>query len=641
VLELKNLQINFLQKDTLFIDNNILNQVGAETKEGFVKDLHSVPMLSLDNLFEKDDVVKFDEKIKRFLNMDFLQNLQYSAEPKVDGLSLSLRYENGILVKALSRGNGEQGEDLTNNAKTISNIPHILTGNFDKILEVRGEVYIDKDDFLNLNKQQELENLKTFANPRNAAAGSMRNLDIDITKKRPLKFMLWGLGEFNNEQNFTNFSDVLNWLKTLGLPINNLNKVCYNVKELIEYYHAIQETRHNIAYDIDGIVYKVDLLSLQQRLGNLIKSPRWAAAHKFDGNTAISIINSITLQVGRTGVITPVAELNPVNIGGVLVSRATLHNMDEIKRKDFRVGDSVIIKRAGDVIPQVVEAILQNRPLNTTQFNIPTQCPVCNSPLVQKENEVALRCSGGVFFCKAMLLEGLKHFVGKNAFDIRGLADKQLSFFYNEGLIKEPADIFLLEKHMEKIKTYEGFGEKSVEKLLASVNNSKTISLDRFLFALGIKQVGDKTAQLLAEYFKNVNLLINFFTNPQKDTNSININGIGESILNDVKDFFSNPKTLNIINNLLNNINVIDYKEHKNNSGKLSGKNILFTGTLPTLSRAEAKEIAIKNGASVLNSVSKNLSYLVVGIDAGSKLEKANELGITVINEEEFLKLIS
>ncbi|MFL1781342.1 NAD-dependent DNA ligase LigA [Candidatus Hepatincolaceae symbiont of Richtersius coronifer] len=662
-------------------DESFSPTIGSSLQGKFKEVPHSSPMLSLDKLFNFDDVANFDEKLKRFLHRDLDTDLIFAAEPKVDGLSLSLRYVDGNLKRALTRGDGTKGENITENALTIKNIPKTLVNNqanngkpsFPKILEVRGEVYIENKDFLEFNLLQEENSAKVFANPRNAAAGSLRNLDLNTTASRPLKFIAWGLGEVVNGENTDfqadSFYKNLQDLRKYGFPINSYNKICQGVKELEAYFKYIEEIRHTIPYNIDGVVYKVDSLILQNRLGNLSSSPKWAAAHKFVAEIATTKINNIIVQVGRTGVLTPVAELQPVNLAGVLVARASLHNEDEIKRKDIRIGDTVTIKRAGDIIPQVVEVLTDLRSSDSKPFVMPTFCPSCGSLVKKDENGVALRCSNEIFLCKAMFLQGLEHFVSKAGFNIKGLAKAHLEFLNEKKLIKEPADIFTLYEHKEEIMTYGGFGERSVQNLLQSINASREIDLDKFIYSLGIKQVGEKTANILAKNFKTLDNLASTFSGnlykalnyakkpdnlePNLENNDtadktfiegssieeIAIEGIGPSIISDITQYFQSKSNLKIIQNLLKQVKVAPYLNLDENNNILKGQTFVFTGTFDNISRAEAKSMTEKNGGIVLSAVSKKLSFLVAGNKPGSKLKQANELEIKVLTEKEFLAI--
>ncbi len=623
------------------------HKVGHTKKSsGFKAVKHSMPMMSLDNAFSNEDLLRFDEKIKRFLLFNQEDNLEYFSELKIDGLSLSLRYENGRLEQALTRGDGEYGEDVINNAKTVADIPKYLIGNFPEILEVRGEIYIHKEDFFILNEKLKKEDKKMFANPRNLAAGSLRQLDSEITATRPLRFIAWGFGEIiGNNFTMSNFSDIYPLLLEYGFKINSYNKKCSGIDELIAHYIELENLRAQLPFDIDGMVYKINSLALQERLGNLIKSPRWAIAHKFQSEMAVTCINNIVVQVGRSGVLTPVAEMEPVSIGGVSVCRASLHNWDEIKRKDIRIGDSVIIKRAGDVIPQVVEVILSKRLSSSVEFPEPKLCPECSSKVEKIDDEVAIRCTGGVFYCRGMLIEAMVHFVSRGGFDIEGLAEKQIILFNKLGWLTSPADIFLLKEHAEVMQKLEGFGEKSIGNLLSSIEKARNISLHNFIYSLGIRQIGEKIAKVLAKHFKSFDNLLYTFkhinTLDSEISEQINISGLGESILQDLERYFKSKNNLDILQKLLPQIHVQDYQELQFKVDNiLYAKHILFSGTLEKISRHEAKDMAERHGAIILSSVSKKLDYLIVGRDPGSKLTKAKELSITILNEDEFLHLL-
>ncbi|MCL2567714.1 MAG: NAD-dependent DNA ligase LigA [Alphaproteobacteria bacterium] len=621
------------------VSSKVGSSLSKKKSKGFATIKHSRQMMSLDNVFSLEELQKFDEKIKRFLNMAEDTQIKYFSELKVDGLSLSLRYENGILTQALTRGDGEFGEDVLLNAKTIKDIPQTLHGKFPQILEVRGEVYIEKNDFLKLNQTLKDDGKKTFANPRNLASGSLRQLDYTITKSRPLKFLAWGFGEISSDYTIKDFSDIYTTLKEIGFKVNDYNQHCTGINELYKHYQRIEELRADLPFDIDGMVYKVDSIELQERLGNLVRSPRWAVAHKFKASTAITHIESITVQVGRTGVLTPVAELAPVNVGGVMVSRATLHNFDEINRKDIRVGDSVVIERAGDVIPRVLAVLLDKRKPTAAPFSTPAVCPVCGSPLEQDEGGVAIRCSGGSFYCNAMLIEGLSHFVSRSAFDIEGLGEKQIIAFNELGILSQPHNIFELKNHRDTLINLDGFGEKSVNNLLSAIESRRDINLNNFIYALGIRQIGEKLSKVLAKNFKSLDNLIAVF---QNDASVININGLGASILNDLVKYFSSNQNMEVLNKLRQYVHVKDYIESEiNNSSPLFEKNILFTGSLAKLSRGEAKALAERMGAIVVSSVSKKLDYLVAGSDPGSKLKKSMELEIKILSEEEFLDIVA
>ncbi len=618
-------------------------KIGA-ISDDFSKVKHIVPMLSLSNAFLKEDVLDFIERIRNFLNLPEIQDIPMFCEPKIDGLSFSIRYEDGHLVKAATRGDGQVGEDITENIKQVVGIPLILKHkNLPKILELRGEVYMRHDDFAELNLRQEQEDGKIFANPRNAAAGSLRQLDPQITLSRKLHYFVYGLGEV--DANFArNQSEINQKFAELGFCTNNLSRVCNNLDEIIKLYEEIYAIRPKLDYDIDGMVYKVNELGLQERLGNVTRSPRWAIAHKFPAEQGKTILENIIIQVGRTGTLTPVAELKPINIGGVVVSRATLHNQDEIKRKDIRLGDTVIIQRAGDVIPQIVAVDLSLRSKDSQEFIFPNYCPSCGSIVVREEEEAAIRCESSLS-CPAQIVESLKHFVSKGAFDIDGLGEKQIEEFYQDKIISKAADIFLLEKKdknnpLTSLSNRPGFGKKSIDNLFKAIREKRQISLDRFIYALGIRFVGKTTARTLAIYYKSFSNWYNSMCSlvkAEEFARLMSIDGIGKKLAESLKLFFSEEHNILVINELAALLNILDIEEIKNDS-VIAGKIIVFTGTLTKITRNEAKARAEKLGAKVSGSVSKNTDYVVAGESAGSKLKTAKELGVKILSEEEWLE---
>lgn len=619
-------------------------QVGVKPAAGFKTIRHAVPMLSLANAFSEEDVSDFVGRIRKFLNLADSEELAIVAEPKIDGLSCSLRYEEGKLVSAATRGDGMEGEDITENVRTIRDVPQILKGDVPTVLEVRGEIYMRKDEFQELNQRQEQKGEKVFANPRNAAAGSVRQLDARVTAERPLRFFGYALGEVNAPIAETQ-DGIRQKLKSCGFAQAEPIAVCRSVAELMDFYRDVELERAELAYDIDGVVYKVDRLDLQERLGFVARAPRWATAHKFPAEKAITILKQITIQVGRTGALTPVAELEPVTVGGVVVSRATLHNEDEIARKDIRVGDHVVVQRAGDVIPQIVAVLPEKRAESSVPYIYPTTCPECQSHAVREEGEAVRRCTGGLS-CPAQAVERLKHFVSRNAFDIEGLGAKIIEEFYAEGLIKSPADIFTIESRdkqsLTPLRNREGWGELSARNLFAAINNRRTIALDRFIYALGIRQVGESTAKRLASHFESLQNLLGFFEaqdNHQKET-LLNIETIGESIANDLIEFFSESHNRDVVAALLVEITVTDFVRPQSSGSVVEGKTVVFTGSLVKMTRAEAKAKAESLGAKVAGSVSSKTDYIVAGEDAGSKLTKARELGLAILSEEEWLNLI-
>lgn len=620
-------------------------RVGAMVKSEFKKVELSVPMLSLADIFSEEELKDFIMSIKRFLNSS--DDIIFTSEPKMDGLSFSALYVNGIFTRGSTRGDGKIGEDITENLKAIRGFPLFLNKEAPEVFEVRGEVFMSKADFLALNQKNEEEHKKTFANPRNAAAGSLRQLDTRITKERRLSFLVYTWGEVS-EIRWKSQVEFLEYVKELGFPVNPYNKVCRNEQELLDSFETLMENRADLPYDIDGIVYKVNDLELQKRLGFLTRTPRWAIAHKFPAEQAITRLNNIRVQVGRTGALTPVADLEPVNVGGVLVSHATLHNEDEIKRKDIRIGDMVIIQRAGDVIPQVVSVLTEKRSTELPEFQFPTVCPECGAHAIREEDEAVRRCTGGLS-CPAQAVERLKHFVSREAFNIEGLGDKVIDEFYKEGIIKTPYDIFTLEERNKpadlfsasqslNLENREGWGKKSVSKLFDAINKSKSISLQKFIYALGIRQVGTATAYLIAKHYHTFTAFMSAMV--QQDLQLlVSIDGIGLAMAKDIVEFFKEEHNLTVINDLLSVISIEEFEGIANTTSEIFGKTIVFTGTLTTLTRSEAKSKALAFGAKVAGSVSTNTDYVIAGENAGSKLKKAQELGVKVITEEEFNRI--
>jgi DNA ligase (NAD+) len=711
-------------------------RVGAAPVEAFGKVRHDVPMLSLGNSFSSEDVAEFVDRVRRFLALRADDALVFTAEPKIDGLSISLRYEGGNLVRAATRGDGVEGEDVTANIRTVREIPHTLKGaGVPDLIEVRGEIYLGTEDFRRLNEAQAAAGGKVFANPRNAAAGSLRQLDASITAKRPLRFFAYTWGAVSALPAKTQY-DVVRAFAKWGLPVNTRMERCASAEALIAFYDAISLDRPHLGYDIDGVVYKVDRLDYQDRLGFVSRSPRWATAHKFAAEQATTVLQDIEIQVGRTGALTPVAKLQPVTVGGVVVSNATLHNEDEIKRKDIRVGDTVVVQRAGDVIPQVVRVVLEQRPAHTKPYKFPHTCPVCGSHAARDEGEeggdaeAVRRCTGGLI-CPAQAKERLRHFVSRLAFDIEGLGRERIELFYDEGLIRAPADIFTLAKRDAKsdspLAGRDGFGEKSAQNLFHAIEARRRIGLERFLFALGIRHVGETTARDLARAFgtydafhdqvalaskvrpganyrrlvtakgigpktaetlmqaiaargrkdlfddepasfeavvpgiKGVrtgvaDALARAFADvstfietaraaagemPGDDYRAFaGLNGIGEVVADSLIDFFGEPHNRTVVRDLLHEIEIQPYVRQATVASAVTDKTVVFTGTLEKLSRNEAKARAERAGAKVAGSVSKKTDYVIAGADAGSKLDKALEFGITVLNEDEWLALL-
>ena len=715
-------------------------RVGATPAGGFGKVTHRVPMLSLGNGFSPQDATDFVDRVRRFLKLPDTSPLTFTAEPKIDGLSISLRYEAGKLVEAATRGDGATGENVTANVRTIKAIPDTLKGkDVPASIDIRGEIYFGKKDFLALNTGQAAAGGKTFANPRNAAAGSLRQLDSTITASRPLKFFAYTWGEASGLPAKTQ-TGVIEGFSRWGLPTNPLTQICQSADELIAFHAMIGEQRAGLDYDIDGVVYKVDQLELQQRLGFVSRSPRWALAHKFAAEQATTLLRGIDIQVGRTGALTPVARLEPVNVGGVVVTNATLHNEDEIARKDVRVGDTVIVQRAGDVIPQVVAVVLEKRAKGTLPYKFPDVCPACGSHAARDTDEatgeadVVRRCTGGLI-CPAQAKERLKHFVSRLAFDIEGLGDKRIELFFTDGRVRRPGDIFTLAKRdqagTDKLAEQEGFGQQSVDNLFASIEARRKISMDRFLFALGIRHVGETTSRALAKAFGGYQAFVSSVDAATRDQPGPDwlrlheIPGVGDktadaiiahlaaasttapdlfgtggapsiaallsglkgvrasgiealetafpdpaglvaaarrahaeppreayrqlAALSDVgpvsagalRDFFAEPHNRAVMTVLLAEVTVLPFERQAAVVSPVTGKTVVFTGALPTLSRSEAKAQAERLGAKVSGSVSKKTDFVIAGADAGSKLTDAETLGVRILSEDEWLKLIS
>lgn len=613
----------------LDISDSPSQRVGGLAIAQFQKAPHRKPMLSLANSYSVEDIIDFDERIKKFLRSD--APVEYFAELKLDGLSMELIYENGLLVRALTRGDGLVGEDVTHNIKTIQSIPlKLKTKNPPALLEVRGEVLIFKNDFINMNAEQEELGLDVFANPRNAAAGTIRQLDPKIAAQRPLKFFAYALGATEGIT-FQSQQEIEDCLKDLGLPTlpNQLIKVSNQVTDIINYYHMIEEKRPRLDFDIDGIVIKVNLLSLQEDLGLIARSPRWATAAKFKPTQAETVIEDIQVQVGRTGALTPVALMRPTKVGGVTITNATLHNQDEIDRKDVRCGDTVIIQRAGDVIPEVVHVVLSKRPANSQPFTLPTHCPSCGTKAVKEEGEAILRCPNP--FCQAVLIESLKHFVSRRAMNVEKVGDKLIESFVQQGLVKNFSDLYKLKK--DQLLGLERQGEKSVDNILKSLENSKKTTLARFIYALGIRFVGEQTAKLMADHFLTVEA---FLQASQVELETIP--EIGPKVSESIKKWLSEKRLRDEVLNLVK-AGISFEKTTRNQEGALAGKSFLVTGTLP-VKRDEAHEFIERHGGKLLSSVSSKLSYLVVGDDPGSKVDKATSLGVTQISWEDLIKMV-
>ena len=610
--------------------------VGYKPSKNFKKALHRAPMLSLANAFSKEDLINFEKRILNFLSKNNDFNLSYSAEPKIDGISASLIYKNGDFKIGLSRGDGKEGEDITANLATIKDIPKkILSKDFPEEIDIRGEVFIQNSDFKNLKEK--------FANPRNAASGSLRQKNSDDTKKIPLKFIAYTFG-YEKGLKAKNQTDFLKNLDNWGFKTNPLNKLITGVDNLLINYFKIEKERTKIDFDIDGIVYKINDFELQKRLGNVANSPRWAIAHKFASNKAISKILNIEIQIGRTGALTPVAKIKPINIGGVVVSNATLHNEDEIDRKDIRIGDLATIERAGDVIPHILSVDKSKRDKKSPKFIFPNKCPSCGSKTIKefnnttKKEDAVRRCSSEGYDCEKIAIEKLKHFVSKDAFNIEGFGKKIVENFWNLNLIKLPQDIFNLD--FKKIENLEGWGKQSMENLKYSINQRKNISLERLIYSLGIRHIGLENAKILSKYFKSFSNFINFSNEVNLD-DILNIDGIGETQLQSVKNFFENKVNLNILKKLQKILEVKDAVINDKN-GILNEKTFMVTGKLNGISRAEVKSLIEENSGSSVSTVTKKLDYLIIGDKpTKKKVDKALELKITILNQSEFLKMLN
>ncbi len=630
---------------SLITEHSPTQTVGIQPANGFKKVPHSIPMLSLSNVFSEDDAAEFLEKIRRFLGLSADEAITLLAEPKIDGLSCALRYEDGELVQAATRGDGLTGEDITTNVKTIGCVPHHLKGDVPKLVEIRGEIYMRHDDFEKLNQQQDADGLPPFANPRNAAAGSVRQLNSAVTAKRPLGFFAYALGDHSLDD-LTSQHEILERFESWGLAVQDHIQLLNSLSDLTKNYQKMNEIRANLGYDIDGIVYKIDRLDWQQRLGFVSRAPRWATAHKFPAEQAITTLERIDIQVGRTGALTPVARLKPVTVGGVVVSNATLHNEDEINRKGVRAGDTVTIQRAGDVIPQVVNVLTDKRPTNSVPFEFPDHCPACGSIAVREVDEAVRRCTGGLI-CPAQAVQRLKHFVSRLAFDIDGMGDKIIDQFYHDEIVRSPQDIFSLstrsESLMPPLQEREGWGELSVQKLFKAIEDRKTIALNRFIYALGIRQVGEATAKRLAATYGTIEAFYEAMLSAHSPEDEayqdlLSIEDIGPAVANDISAFFAEPHNRDVIEALQAALTIEPFQSNVADDHFFSGKVLVFTGTLEKMSRQEAKAKAETLGAKVSGSVSKKTDFVIAGAEAGSKLKKATELGIQVLSEDEWIK---
>src|SRR5712671_1973263 len=637
-------------------------KVGAQPSGRFAKVRHAVPMLSLDNAFAETDVLDFVARIRRFLKLGDDDKIAFSAEPKIDGLSMSLRYEGGELVTAATRGDGAEGEDVTANIRTLEDVPHKLKGrNVPDICEVRGEVYMTKKAFLALNERQKAAGDTIFANPRNSAAGSLRQKVPSITASRPLGFFAYAWGEMSAMPEDTQ-SGMIKWFERCGFSTNPLTKLCHSVEQLIAFHRKIEEQRAGLDYDIDGVVYKVDRLDWQERLGFVSRTPRWGIAHKFPAERAMTVLRDIEIQVGRTGSFTPVGKLEPVGVGGVIVQHVTLHNEDYIRGiggdgeqlregRDIRIGDTVVIQRAGDVIPQVVDVIIDKRPKSAKPYHFPRKCPcplhtdVVREETATGEEGARARCTGE-FACPFQKIEHLKLFVSRRAFDIDGLGEKQLQYFFDEGWVKEPADIFTLQKRNNKLKLeeIEGYGETSVRNLFAAIESRRRIALERFIYALGMRHVGETTALALARGYGSWDAFHDACLKVAKGDEETAaemdaLDQIGDTVIKSVAAYFGESHNRGIVERLTKEVTILDAEKPKSNSA-VAGKTVVFTGALEKMTRDEAKAMAERLGAKVSGSVSKKTDYVVAGPGAGSKLNEAKKHGVAVLTEDEWLKLI-
>ena len=618
-------------------------KVGAAPSEKFAKVRHRVPMLSLGNIFADEDVEEFCARVRRFLGLNESAPLDVVAEAKIDGLSCSLRYENGELVQAATRGDGYEGEDVTANVRVVEAIPKRLEG-APKVFEARGEVYMRHADFAALNARQAAAGKPVYANPRNFAAGSLRQLDPRMTAERPLQFFAYAWGELSEPFASTQFG-AIEAMARFGLPTNPLTRLCRSAGEMLAQYRSIEEKRATLGYDIDGVVYKVNDLTLQQRLGFVSRSPRWAVAHKFPAEQATTIVEAIDVNVGRTGALTPIAKLKPVTVGGVVVSNATLHNEDEIERKDVRVGDTVLVQRAGDVIPQVLSVVLDKRPADSKPYVFPETCPICGSAALREidektgEKDVVRRCAG-TLICPAQAIEGLKHFVSRNAFDIEGLGEKLIELFFTEGLIRTPADIFTLKARdgqgRPPLRDWEGFGETSARNLFNAIDARRTIPINRFVYALGIRHVGETNARRLARHFGDWESLRAAARAENAAEELSGVGGIGPVVAEAIADFFAEPRNETALDALVKEVTV-EPMEAIAAGHPLAGQTIVFTGSLERMTRDEAKAVAERLGAKVSGSISAKTNLVVAGPGAGSKLAKARELGVETIDEDEWI----
>jgi len=614
----------------LKIQNSTSEKVGSKIHNKFIKSLHISPMHSLANGFDKKDLIDFDERIKKYLNLTSGERLEYICEPKIDGLSLNLTYKYGNLISAATRGDGKIGENVTENIKNINNIPLKLKGSFPELIEIRGEIFLTKSDFKKINAS--LENQNKFSNPRNAAAGSLRQLDYSISRSRPLKFLAHGIGK--SSKDYVQFDNFYKNLETFGIERNILNLKTSNLKLIYDFYKQVDNQRSSLDYDIDGLVVKLNNLSDQKRLGIVGKNPRWSLALKFSAEKAKTLVKDIDFQVGRTGSITPVARLESVNIGGVIISNATLHNFDEIKKKNIQIGDVVEIQRAGDVIPQILRVTKKNSNRNKN-IEPPKKCPVCGGKTYKEKNEAVLRCTN-TYGCYAQKISQIIHFISKKALNIDGFGEKQAKQLYDLKIISNLADIFQLDKYKNIIENLEGWGDLSFTNLISSIEKSKSISLDRFIYSLGIRFIGEINAEILAKELKKID---NFIALSKNTSALVNIDGLGPKAISSIIEYFSHNQNLSLIKKLSKILNIKNNIVSKSNNF-FNNKSIIFTGTLKSISRDEAKHMAKEVGAKILSSVTKNTDYVIVGDKAGSKEKKARELNLNIFSENDFLKKI-
>ena len=639
LLWLRNNQIEARYPDLIRPDSPS-HRVGAAPDTGFAKLRHRVPMLSLDNAFGAEDFTEFVARARRFLGLT--SDLTFVGEPKIDGLSINLTYENGALIHGATRGDGNEGEDVTENLRTMASVPNRLHGAAPALIEIRGEVFMTKADFLGLNERQAAAGEKLFANPRNAAAGGLRQLDPKITATRPLSLFAYAQGEASEVVAATHL-DYLVRLRDWGFTVNPLSREVADAAAAEAFQNELSLRRSSLAYDIDGVVYKINDLTLQRRLGFVGRAPRWAIAWKFPAEQATTVLRAIRIQVGRTGALTPVAELEPVNVGGVFVARATLHNEDEIARKDVRAGDTVVLQRAGDVIPQIVSVVLDRRPAGTESFKYPDLCPVCGSHAVRPPGEVVRRCTGGLI-CPAQRVERLIHFVSRAAFDIDGLGEKSIREFYEAEWIGSPADLFKLPERRDEIAKREGWGSVSVRNLIRAIEARRRIRLERLIYSLGIRRIGEANAKLLARHYGTYDdwrtgMIEATIIGSEARSTLGGIVGIGSTIAEELADFFSEPRNVATLDELKAHLSVEDAAAPATAGSAVSGKTIVFTGSLETMTRPEAKARAEALGAKVTDSVSKKTDLVVIGADAGSKAKKAAELGVATITEQEWREL--